>query len=289
MSALIDIHTHLHPPRLFRAIRRWFAERSTWDLSAHPTEPHEVAATFRRAGVERFVFCSYAHKPGMARELNAWLAQTSRELGRYGLPLGTVHLDDPDYLDDLRAALDDGCIGLKIHEDVQRLAVDDPRFDPVYAELAARGGFVLAHIGPIPWDYPRHAGRERVEAVLSRHPELNFVVAHFGAPDSDDYLALMERHPRLYLDTTMYFAHGSPIGSLFIADAEAMARRSKRILYGTDYPNIPFAYDAELRGLEALELPATALRAILHDNAAALIDAALRDGGRATGPRDARV
>jgi predicted TIM-barrel fold metal-dependent hydrolase len=280
MTALIDVHTHLHPPKLFRAIRRWFAERSDWDISAQPTEPHDVAAHYRAAGVERFVFCSYAHKPDMARELNAWLCQTSRDLDGYGLPLATVHLDDAAYLDDLRIALDDGCIGLKIHEDVQRLAVDDPRFDPVYAELARRGGFVLAHIGPIPWDYPPHAGRERVEAVLAKHPELNFVVAHFGAPDSADYLALMERHARLYLDTTMYFAPGSPIGSRFVADAAGMAARANRIVYGTDFPNIPFPYDRELRGLEALALPEPALRAILHDNGAALIDEAL-SGARA--------
>jgi predicted TIM-barrel fold metal-dependent hydrolase len=275
MTSLIDVHTHLHPPKLFRAIRRWFAERSDWDIATQPTEPHDVAAHYRAAGVERFVFCSYAHKPGMARELNAWLCRTSRDLDGYGLPLATVHLDDPAYLDDLQTALDDGCIGLKIHEDVQRLAVDDPRFDPVYAELARRGGFVLAHIGPIPWDYPPHAGRERVEAVVAKHPGLNFVVAHFGAPDSHDYLALMERHPRLYLDTTMYFAPESPIGSRFVHDAAAIEARASRIVYGTDYPNIPFAYDRELRGLEALGLTDPTLRAILHDNGAALIAEAL--------------
>src|SRR5579883_3534680 len=89
---LIDIHTHLHPPRLFAAIRRWFAERSTWKLE-EPTEPSQVAATLRSYGVERFVFCSYAHRPGMARSLNAWLTQTARDLHGYGVPLATVHPD----------------------------------------------------------------------------------------------------------------------------------------------------------------------------------------------------
>ena len=49
--AVIDVHTHLHPPRLFAAIRRWFAERSPWVLE-HPTEPHEVARVLREHGVE---------------------------------------------------------------------------------------------------------------------------------------------------------------------------------------------------------------------------------------------
>ncbi|MGH7682824.1 MAG: amidohydrolase family protein, partial [Vulcanimicrobiaceae bacterium] len=66
---VIDVHAHLHPPRLFAAIRRWFAERSSWRLT-HPTEPADVAAALRAHGVERFVFCSYAHRPGIARSLN---------------------------------------------------------------------------------------------------------------------------------------------------------------------------------------------------------------------------
>jgi predicted TIM-barrel fold metal-dependent hydrolase len=272
---MIDLHTHLHPPALFRAIRRWFAEHSDWDVAEQPTEPEAVAAALRAAGVERFVFCSYAHKPGIARDLNAWLAQTSRELGGFGLPLATVHPADPAYLEDLAIALDDGCIGLKFHEDVQRLAIDDPRFDPVYDELARRGRFVLAHVGPIPWEYPRHTGLARVANVLERHPSLNFVVAHFGAPDSNDYLALMEKLPRLYLDTTMFFATASPMAGTAVFDLEALAAHADRVVYGTDFPNIPFPYPSEREALERLGLPAEALRAIFRENAAGLIESAL--------------
>src|SRR3984893_15704063 len=78
-AAVIDVPTHLHPPRLFAAIRRWFAERSPWVLE-HPTDPHEVARILREHGVEKFAFCSYAHKAGMAREVNAWLDGTGRAL-----------------------------------------------------------------------------------------------------------------------------------------------------------------------------------------------------------------
>ena len=266
---VIDVHTHLHPPRLFAAIRRWFAERSQWDISAQPTEPADVAAVLRANGVERFVFCSYAHKTGMAAELNAWLTDTARQLGGAGIPLGTVHLDDPDPLGDLNAALDAGCAGIKIHEDVQRLAVDDPRFEPIFAEIERRNGIVLAHIGPIPWAYDTRAGAERVASTLERHPGLQFVVAHMGAPDTSQYFAAMERLPNLYLDTTMVFAPGSPLqGSAQLADLE---QHANRVLYGTDYPNVPYAYDSERSGLQALGLSAPALAAILGENARRLL------------------
>jgi predicted TIM-barrel fold metal-dependent hydrolase len=257
------VHTHLHPPRLFAAIRRWFAERSSWRIE-HPTEPQDVAAALRAAGVERFVFCSYAHKPEMARTLNAWLAQTSRDLAGYGLPLATVHLDDAGPVDDLRAALDDGCIGLKVHEDVQRLAADDPRFDPIYALLAQREGFVLAHIGPIPWSQDTREGPRRVAAILTRHPGLRFVVAHMGVPDTRAYFALTARHPNLFIDTTMAFA--SPDLRTNVEPAEIEAA-SGSIVYGSDFPNIPFDYAADRNAIAALGLSDRASRAIFAGNA----------------------
>ena len=286
---MIDIHTHLHPPKLFAAIRRWFAEHSDWDMADAPTEPQAVADVLNANGVERFVFCSYAHKPGMARELNAWLAQTSRDLGGYGLPLATVHPGDAGCLDDLRTALDDGCIGLKLHEDVQRLEADDPRLEPIFATLAERGAFALVHVGPIPWDYPRDAGAARIARVLARHPGLRLVVAHYGVPDTERFFALMDDHPGLYLDTTMVFASQSPmhiahtrpndgLDVVPTIDCDALETHADRVLYGTDFPNTPFAYLTERDAIVALDISAAARQAILHDNAAALIAAATARG-----------
>jgi predicted TIM-barrel fold metal-dependent hydrolase len=274
---MIDAHTHLHPPRLFAAIRRWFAEHSDWDLRGQPTEPTDVAAALRAAGVERFVFCSYAHKAGMARELNAWLAQTSRDLGGFGVPLATVHPGDPAPLADLRAALDDGCLGLKLHEDVQRVAIDDDRLRPIFAELARRGAFVLAHVGPIPWSYPPNEGVSRVRRVLDAHPSLNLVVAHMGAPDTRGYFQLMARYPRLYLDTTMVFAGGGHLHGDVTIDGALLGAHAERVLYGTDFPNVPYAYRRERDGIAAYGLPDATMRAILHENAARLLaEAGLR-------------
>lgn len=249
---------------MFAAIRRWFAERTAWTID-HDTEPTAVAAALRAAGVERFVFCSYAHKPGMARELNAWLAQTARDLGGYGVPLGTVHLDDPDPAGDMRAALDDGCIGLKIHEDVQRLAIDDPRFAPVLEAVAQRDGFVLVHVGPVPWSDDTNDGPARVARVLERHPTLRIVVAHFGVPDYSGYAARMPALPNLFLDTTMAFTPDSSLDAH--TDAAFVESIQDAIVFGTDYPNTPHGYAADVAGLEALGVGPAAMRKITRENA----------------------
>jgi predicted TIM-barrel fold metal-dependent hydrolase len=269
MSALIDVHTHLHPPRLFAAIRRWFAANSRWDLTQQPTDPFEVAEVYRNAGVERFVFCSYAHKPDMAAELNTWLTDTARALDRYGIALATVHLDDRNPHGDLVDALDRGAAGLKIHEDVQGLRIDDARFTPVLAELERREAIVLAHVGHIPWSRETDDGPRRIAAVLERHPQLKLIVAHLGSPDTQAYLRMTQAYPTLHLDTTMALAPNSPMKTAFSADDAT--RYQRHVLYGTDFPNIPYEYLSERKGIEAMELPPDALRAIFHDNAARLL------------------
>lgn len=232
-------------------------------------DPIEVAEVYRAAGVERFVFCSYAHKPGMAAELNAWLTETARALGRYGIPLATVHLDDRDPLADLVDALDRGAAGLKIHEDVQGLRIEDARFTPVFAELERREAVVLAHVGHIPWSRETYDGPRRIAAVLERHPQLKLIVAHLGSPDTQAYLRMTQTYPTLHLDTTMALAPDSPMKNAFTA--EDATRYQRHILYGTDFPNIPYEYLSERAGIVAMQLPAEAQLAILHDNVERLL------------------
>ncbi len=269
---MIDIHTHLHPPRLFKAIRRWFAENSSWNLK-EPTEPTAVAASLRRHGVERFVFCSYAHKPGMAREINSWLAETSRRLERFGLPLATVHPADPDCASYYEKALQDGCVGLKIHEDVQNFEIDDPRLDPVHALTAAHKGFVLVHVGPIPWSLDTNNGPARVKSVLQRHPGLAVVIAHLGVPDSLQYFALSREFPQLYIDTTMALSSASPLKSG--VEASEIAAHAGQIVFGSDHPNLPHPYAEEVRAINELGLSEQSRQLIFTGNARKLLAAHL--------------
>jgi hypothetical protein len=265
---VIDVHTHLHPDRLAHAIRRWFDEHSDWNLK-HPHNKEAVVEALREHGVERFVFCSYAHKPGIARSINEWLAKTSKEIDRYGLPLFTVHLDDANFLDDAKQAINDGCIGLKIHEDVQSLQIDDPRFEKVYEEIEKIKGFVLAHMGPIPWRLEPEVGVLRVQQVLKKHLNLNLVLAHMGTPDTQSYMDLLDETTGLYLDTTMAFSNVSGLKNP--VNVEAIERHANKILLGSDFPNIPYAYDFEPEILRSLGLSMSALHSILGENAKRLL------------------
>lgn len=271
----IDVHTHLHPDWLSAAIRRWFVGRPGWDFQ-YGTEPEWVARFLAEQDVDRFVFFSYAHKPGLARELNAWLHETARRLPA-GLPLGTVHPGDPDVLDVAREALDRyGFKGLKLHINVQRFHPDDPRILPVYELLLAQGAVLLIHVGSAPWPN-EYDGFPRFERVMAMYPELKVIVAHMGQFETRRHFTLMERCPNMYLDTTAamnpqsaIYREGHGAGAADVTDAD-LVRWQDRILFGSDFPNTPHAYEDERRPIWERPVPPAVHRKIFHDNARRLL------------------
>ena len=272
----IDIHTHLHPERLFRAIRKWFAERSDWKLE-YPTEPELVASFLLDHGVERFVYFSYAHKAGIAREINAWLSATARRVPA-GIPLGTIHPDDPDLMDAVEEALVGyGFKGFKFHINVQRFFPDDPRVLPVYERLLALDRFLLIHVGSAPWPNA-FDGFPRFARVMDMFPRLKVVVAHMGSFETRQFMQLMARCPNLYLDTTMAFAPvrhehrriDTRLNRISVTNDDLL-RWQARIVFGSDFPNLPYPYEEEREALWLRDLPLPVFRKIFHDNAAALL------------------
>jgi len=271
----IDAHTHLHPDWLSRAIRRWFAEHSEWKL-AYPTEPESVAQFLREHGVERFVYFSYAHKPGIAREINRWLWETATRL-RDGIPLGTVHAADADPGAVADEALSSyGFRGLKLHIQVQRFYPDDRRLLPVYERLARLDRVLVIHVGnligaPGASEYTR---LERFARVLERFPELRAVICHMGAPDTAACFGLMAKYPRLYLDTTMTMCEAG-LRSLgcepVAASNQLLIRWQDRILFGSDFPNIPYDYEEERRWAWERDLPPEVCQKIFNTNARRLL------------------
>ena len=268
----IDVHVHLHPPRLADAIQRHFAGEG-W-VARHPFEPAKVAATLADRGVERFCFFSYAHKPGMARELNRWVAQTASTLPA-AIGIGTLHPEDPDV--DAVAAEATGPLGLrgfKFHHSVQRFRVDDERLYGVYERAEAAGHLFVLHVGTLPYR-DAFTGVDGFRRVLARFPRLTAIVAHMGAFESDAFLALLDAHPNVYVDTTMAMAAAATayVGAdpAAISDA-ALIRWQDRILFGSDFPLIPYDYDEERRWAWDRALPDAVRRKIFRDNAARLLD-----------------
>ncbi len=273
LPGLIDVHTHFMPERVLRKVWGYFDALGPltggveWPIT-YRHEEGERAALLRDFGVRAFTAMLYPHKPGMARWLNGWAVDFARRTP------GSLHtatfFPEPGVETYVREAVEAGARVFKAHVQVGAYDPADELLDPVWGLLAEAGVPVVVHCGsgPAPG---KHTGPGPIGQVLDRHPGLPLIVAHLGMPEYEDFLGLAERYPRVRLDTTMAFTDFSEEMAPFPRRAlPRLAALGDRVLLGSDFPNIPYPYAHQLQALERLGLGEEWLRAVCHDNAAAL-------------------
>lgn len=269
LPLVVDAHVHLFPDPLFEAIWRWFDVHG-WPIRYELHTPQVIRFLLDR-GVDHLVALQYAHKPGIARAMNAYMAEVVRAEPRV-TGLAAVMPGEPDAKAILAEAFASGLRGVKLHCHVQCLPADDPAMMEVYEACVAHDMPVIVHAGR----EPKSAGYkcdphaichvDRVRTVLEAFPTLRLAIPHLGADEQAAYAALLDRHENLWLDTTMTLAGFFPGEESSFAVVRA---HPGRILYGSDFPNIPYAWDRELRRIAARQLPEAHLRALLGGNARA--------------------
>ncbi|MCZ7459341.1 amidohydrolase family protein [Streptomyces sp. WMMC940] len=272
LPGLIDVHTHFMPERVLDKVWAYFDSAgpltgTAWPITYRAEEGRRIAL-LREFGARHFTSMLYPHKPDMAEWLNGWAADFA---ARTPDCLRTATLYPEEGVERyVRAAVEGGARVFKAHVQVGAYDPNDALLDPVWGLLAESRVPVVMHCGsgPAPGKY---TGPEPVARLLSRHPRLRLIVAHMGMPEYRDFLDLADRHREVRLDTTMAFTDFSERFSPFPAAERArLADLGDRVLFGTDFPNIPYPYLHQLRALERLELGDDWLRAVCHGNAAAL-------------------
>lgn len=202
---------------------------------------------------------------------------------RFGLfvNLDWEKIDEDDFatnnLEILRQAKRDGAIGLKVYKGLgltdvdkngQRIAIDDPRLDPIWAECGRLGFPVLIHSAEPPsfW-HPKDKNNERwlelkqkpnryrdpakvpsFESIIAeqhhifeKHPNTTFINAHLGwmGNDLDRLGAHLDRYPNVVTE----------IGAV-LAELGRQPRRARqflidyqdRVLFGKDAYNVKEYY-----------------------------------------------
>ncbi|MDF9812040.1 amidohydrolase family protein [Streptomyces sp. SPB162] len=272
LPGLIDVHTHFMPERVLDKVWAYFDAAGPlvgrhWPI-AYRHQEDERLAVLRGFGVRAFTSMVYPHKPGMARWLNSWAADFA---ARTPDCLSTAtFFPEEGAARYVRTAVEGGARVFKSHVQVGAYDPDDPLLRPVWGLLAEAGIPVVTHCGsgPVPGAF---TGPGPIARVLARHPGLRLVVAHMGMPDYTAFLDLAERHPGVLLDTTMAFTDFSEESApLPKGEYARLADLGDRILWGSDFPNIPYAYAHGLESLRRLGLGDAWLRAVCHDNASVL-------------------
>ena len=186
--------------------------------------------------------------------------------------LATVFPDEPHARTIMQTAFENGLKGLKLHSHVQCFTMDSPGMHEVYRCCCDHDLPLVIHAGREPTSpaYPCDPHKichwTHVQKVLESYPSLKLVVPHMGADEFTAYRTLIERFDHLWLDTTMVLADYLPMEN----PPDISTMRVDRLMFGTDFPNVPYAWDRELRRLDRMGLDDDRIKMVLADNAAAL-------------------
>lgn len=272
IPGLFDSHVHFLPPRVLARVWEYFDAAGPlvgreWPI-AYRWSDEERVAHLAAMGVRHYTTLPYAHKPGIAGFLNDWARDFAQHHPR-SIRSATFY-PEPEAAAYVRDGVADGVRVFKLHVQVGGFDPADPLLDEVWGVLSDSGTPVVVHVGSGPRP-GRFTGPERFAEVLADHPTLPAVIAHMGAPEYAEFLALTERYENVRLDTTMVFS------DFFEADAPyprdllpRLLDLQHKVLLGTDFPNIPYAYAHQLEALERLELGDAWLRDVCWNNAARL-------------------
>ena len=190
-----------------------------------------------------------------------------------------------------RAIVELGALGAQFYSNVQGAQLDDPRFEPVLAQLESRGRAMWLHptrhaesnFGlwwSLGWPYETAAALSRLvySGAMERHPALK-VIAHHGAgmvphfsarlgmgPGYREVKDVLPRPPleyfkRFYADTALF---GAPHAVRCVLDFFG----PDHVLFGTDMPlGPPTALQSTIDDIDASDLDESQRAAVFADNA----------------------
>ncbi|AVH54905.1 MULTISPECIES: amidohydrolase family protein [Streptomyces] len=138
---------------------------------------------------------------------------------------------------ELRRAVEElGFVALRIVPWLWQLPPTDRLYYPLYAACAELGVpfcTQVGHTGPL---RPSETGRPipYIDQVAIDFPELTIVCGHIGYPWTTEMIAVADKHPRVYIDTSAYTARRYPPELV-----EYLRGRGRRkVLFGSNYPMI---------------------------------------------------
>jgi predicted TIM-barrel fold metal-dependent hydrolase len=264
----VDAHVHIFPDNIFSAIWAWFDENA-WPVRYRLSSSAALAYLLSR-GVNHVVALQYAHKPGISRMLNRYMAEKCREFPGRVTGLAAVFPGEKNAEEILKEAFGDGLMGVKLHAHVQCFDMNAQEMDVIYDLCESERKPMVMHVGREPksrayrCDPYEICSAEKLENVLQNFPKLKICVPHLGFDEMVVYKNLIEKYDTLWLDTTMILADYFPLKGT----VELNTYRVDRIMYGSDFPNIPYAWDREIKRLRDSGLSLENLEWILGKSAA---------------------
>lgn len=268
LPSVIDAHVHIFPRKIFSAVWKWFDENA-WHIRYQMTSSQIFEFLLSR-GIKHIIALQYAHKPGIARQLNEYMSRECENFDSRVTGLASIFPGEENAENILQEAFDSGLGGLKLHAHVQCFDMNDEHMNCLYECCQKNKKPIVMHVGrelksaAYSCDPYQLCSAEKLEHVLKDFPNLKICVPHLGFDEISAYREMIEKYDNLWLDTTMVTTDYFPIEEKI----DLSLYRSDRIMYGSDFPNIPYAWDRELKVLKAANISHDVLKKISSKNAA---------------------
>ncbi|MEA4897460.1 MAG: amidohydrolase family protein [Eubacteriales bacterium] len=259
---IIDVHAHIFPDGIAEKAASNIARFYNLSMGADG-RLSTLLDMERHAGVDRVLLCSAATTPAQTAIINDFTSQTVAAHPGLLYGLGAMHQNFAGKGDEVRRIKALGLKGVKVHPDIQGVALNDARFDELYEALESTGMPLLAHTGDRRY---RNSNPSEVLDVLRRFPRLTLIAAHLGCwSDWAEGARQLAGHERVYVDCS------SSLYALEPNEARRIIRAfgAERVMFGSDYPMWTPA--EELERLDRLQLTGREMDLILCRNAQALL------------------
>ncbi|HMV45908.1 MAG TPA: amidohydrolase family protein [Leptospiraceae bacterium] len=260
---IIDIHSHFFPEIVMKLIWRWF-DSVQWGI-AYRYSVDRCIEYLKRNRVYFYTTLNYAHKSNMAEWLNDWIFSNSKNW-KGAIPFGTFY-PEKGVLSYVRKAVEEyGLRGFKLHCEVSKLDLNRTELEDTFYYLEEKQIPIVIHSGhaPLPGEF---TGIEYFSRFMKKFKNLSVIVAHMGAYEISDYAALLDIYPNLKLDTTMVFVDFLATGEDTDEFLPILDRYSEKILFGSDFPNIPYVLSHPIRKLLEAPLSRVTKKNIFYKNA----------------------
>ena len=274
----IDAHTHFFPKKLFKAIWKFFEMKDHkgnvrgWPIE-YKLEIEGLVDFLKNKNVEAYTTYKKKKKKGIAKIINEWTIEFAKDHPN-AIPFGCVWPEDKDkkkYVESLFA--DHNFQGIKIQPLVQNFYPYDPRMDEVYELILDYDKWLTIHAGTAPYRN-KYVGYKSFKKFIKKYPTMNIIVAHMGAFEYQEFIGLLDKYDNLYLDSAMVFIPNNifPERKIKRPAPEILLSYQDRILFGSDFPNIPYEYERSSLGFLEMDLPRNFYEDIFYNNAQRLFD-----------------
>lgn len=270
---MYDSHVHLGTEEWVHNCVGIYAESvEAYFRTELKTEPlADMTRRYRELGAKAVLLAWDAERAtGQPVLSNERVRDIQQEYSDVYIGFGSVDPHRPDAIERVEAVRRMGLHGLKLHPTVQGFDPLDPALEGFFDKVAELNLPLIVHVGMSGLGARQPGGQGlrldlaepiRWDPIAARYPHLNIMLAHLGVPWLDQALAMALHKTNVYLDISGWKVKHLPPDVV----RELRRRLSHQIVFGTDYPM--FDPKQQRDDLSILELDATTLQRLTHDNA----------------------